>query len=57
MDNSAEDILIESKKVLETKGEWELLDIKAAQSILNLTEGRYQEVRFHVSKAYLKCYI
>ena len=53
MDNSVEDILIKSQKVLETKGEWEFLDIKAAQSILNLTEGRYQEVRFHVSKAYL----
>ncbi|CAL8272289.1 unnamed protein product [Arctogadus glacialis] len=48
MGSSAEDILIASKEVLATEGEWELIDIKAAQSILNLEDGRYQEVRFNI---------
>ena len=55
MSSSAEDILIKSRKVLSTEGEWELIDIKAAQSILILEDGRYQEVQFNVSKAYFKC--
>ena len=55
MGRPAENILIESREVLSTEGEWELIDIKAAQSILNLEDGRYQEVRFNVSKAYFKC--
>ena len=50
-----EDILTKSREVLETKGEWDLIDIKAAPYFLHLTGGSYQEVKFHVSKAYFEC--
>ena len=50
-----EDILTKSREVLETKGEWDLIDIKAAPYFLHLPGGSYQEVKFHVSKAYFEC--
>ncbi|XP_060889753.1 5-hydroxytryptamine receptor 3A-like [Labrus mixtus] len=45
---TAEEILKESLKVLKTKGEWELIDIKAALSTLQITEGRFSEIKFYL---------
>ncbi|XP_050933208.1 LOW QUALITY PROTEIN: 5-hydroxytryptamine receptor 3A-like [Lates calcarifer] len=41
-----EDILQESREVLETNGEWELADVGLALSNLAFQEGKYSEVTF-----------
>lgn len=47
--DTAENILKESKKVLETNGEWELANITIGQHHLLLEEGEYSEIVFNVS--------
>ncbi|KAM9848890.1 5-hydroxytryptamine receptor 3A-like [Aulostomus maculatus] len=42
----AEDILRESREVMETSGEWELIDFKLAPHVLILAEGNYSEVKY-----------
>ncbi|KAL7396149.1 hypothetical protein ABVT39_001182 [Epinephelus coioides] len=46
--HSAAEILEESRKVLHTRGEWELVDIKQAQTTLEITEGSYSELKFFI---------
>uniref|UniRef100_A0A3B3YUU9 Neurotransmitter-gated ion-channel ligand-binding domain-containing protein n=1 Tax=Poecilia mexicana TaxID=48701 RepID=A0A3B3YUU9_9TELE len=45
---TGEEVLSESKSVLETNGEWELSDIKVVPSDLELNEGSYSEVQFQL---------
>ncbi|XP_041647737.1 5-hydroxytryptamine receptor 3A-like [Cheilinus undulatus] len=47
-ERSAADILEESKRVLKTKGEWELVDIKSGSSTLEITEGGFSEIKFFI---------
>lgn len=54
--DTAEGILAESKAVLETKGEWELADIKAAPSTLEIIDGAYSEITFYVSTEFFNCF-
>ncbi|KAM4629842.1 5-hydroxytryptamine receptor 3A-like [Polymixia lowei] len=46
--SSAEYILQESRDVIQTVGEWELIDIKAHQSVLELAEGSYYEAKYFI---------
>ncbi|XP_049444584.1 5-hydroxytryptamine receptor 3A-like [Epinephelus fuscoguttatus] len=46
--HSAAEILEESREVLQTRGEWELIDIKQAQTTLEITEGTYSELKFFI---------
>ncbi|XP_054914739.1 5-hydroxytryptamine receptor 3A-like [Poeciliopsis prolifica] len=46
---TAEEILRESKRVLETNGEWELSDIKVVPSELELSVGNYSIVEFQLT--------
>ncbi|CAL8253081.1 unnamed protein product [Merluccius merluccius] len=41
-------ILAETKEVLQTRGEWELIDIKAAKQFMTLAEGKYQDIRYNI---------
>lgn len=43
------DILEESIQVAQTKGEWELINIQSAPYTLELTDGNYSEIKYHVS--------
>ena len=54
---SAERILSQSREVLQTEGEWELLNITAAESLLSLDGGGYHDIVFNVSKVYFKFFI
>ncbi|XP_044056993.1 5-hydroxytryptamine receptor 3A-like [Siniperca chuatsi] len=45
---SSEEILAESRDVLETNGEWELADISIARSTLALEAGSYSEIKYFV---------
>lgn len=46
---TAEQILKESKQVLQTKGEWELADIQVSTTILEITVANYSEIKYFVS--------
>ncbi|XP_049911729.1 5-hydroxytryptamine receptor 3A-like isoform X2 [Epinephelus moara] len=46
--HSAAEILEESRNVIQTRGEWELVDIKQAQTTLEITEGSYSELKFFI---------
>ncbi len=45
----AAEILKESKEVIQTKGEWELIDIQVAPAMLEITYGSYSELKYFVS--------
>uniref|UniRef100_UPI0037E8C89A 5-hydroxytryptamine receptor 3A-like n=1 Tax=Semicossyphus pulcher TaxID=241346 RepID=UPI0037E8C89A len=45
---TAEEVLKESKKLLQTKGEWELVDIKAATGIHDVSPEGYSEVKYYI---------
>uniref|UniRef100_A0A0F8AFV4 5-hydroxytryptamine receptor 3A n=1 Tax=Larimichthys crocea TaxID=215358 RepID=A0A0F8AFV4_LARCR len=45
---TAAEILKESKNVIYTRGEWELIDIKAAPNALEIIEGSYSELRYYI---------
>ncbi|XP_030229113.1 5-hydroxytryptamine receptor 3C isoform X2 [Gadus morhua] len=45
---SAERILSQSREVLQTEGEWELLNITAAESLLSLDGGGYHDIVFNI---------
>lgn len=45
---SAQDILGESRKVMESDGEWELADIGIAHSTLALDGGHFSEIKYFV---------
>lgn len=47
--HTAEEILNESRDVIETNGEWELVDIKLAPNTLVLDEGTFSEIIYYVS--------
>uniref|UniRef100_A0A3Q3WAX6 Uncharacterized protein n=1 Tax=Mola mola TaxID=94237 RepID=A0A3Q3WAX6_MOLML len=42
------DILEESIQVAQTKGEWELINIQSAPYTLELTDGNYSEIKYHI---------
>ncbi|KAM3876391.1 5-hydroxytryptamine receptor 3A-like [Diretmus argenteus] len=42
--HTAEEILSESREVMQTKGEWELVGLKGSPSILVLPDGSYYEI-------------
>ncbi|KAM3620105.1 uncharacterized protein V6R79_018396 [Siganus canaliculatus] len=46
--STAAQILKESKQVIQTKGEWELIDIGIAPTTLEINEGRYSEVKYFI---------
>ncbi|XP_029938887.1 5-hydroxytryptamine receptor 3A-like [Salarias fasciatus] len=46
--SSSEDILQESRDVMETSGEWELADINVAGTTLALESGEYSEIQFFI---------
>lgn len=46
---SAAMTLEESKEVMQTKGEWELVDITVGQTTLTIDVGSYSEIKYHVS--------
>ncbi|XP_071764171.1 5-hydroxytryptamine receptor 3A [Centroberyx gerrardi] len=48
MGSSAEEILEESREVIQTSGEWELLSIKGSPSVLVLAEGSYYEIEYFI---------
>lgn len=48
---SPEEILQESREVLHTNGEWELINITVAHSTLVLNVGSYSEIKYFVSTA------
>ncbi|KAM9358370.1 5-hydroxytryptamine receptor 3A-like [Symphorus nematophorus] len=45
---TAEDILQESSKVIQTRGEWELVDIHVAPSTLEISDGSYSEIKYFI---------
>ncbi|XP_029905526.1 5-hydroxytryptamine receptor 3C-like [Myripristis murdjan] len=45
-DYDVKGILAESIEVMQTSGEWELVDLKAAPSVLELHEGSYHRVKY-----------
>ncbi|XP_044218404.1 5-hydroxytryptamine receptor 3A-like [Thunnus albacares] len=45
---TSEEILQESREVMETNGEWELVDIKVSTSNLVLYEGSYSEIKYFI---------
>ncbi|XP_074523983.1 5-hydroxytryptamine receptor 3A-like [Halichoeres trimaculatus] len=45
---TADEILEESQEVMRTKGEWELIDIKADQNHLEVTLGGFSEIKFYI---------
>ncbi|XP_008289923.1 5-hydroxytryptamine receptor 3A-like [Stegastes partitus] len=44
--STSEEILEESRQVLQTNGEWELTDITIAEFSLDLDEGSYSEIKY-----------
>ncbi|KAG7999609.1 5-hydroxytryptamine receptor 3A [Nibea albiflora] len=44
--STAAEILEDSRKVMYTRGEWELIDVKAVIKILAVTEGNYSELKY-----------
>ncbi|XP_023255586.1 5-hydroxytryptamine receptor 3A-like [Seriola lalandi dorsalis] len=46
--DTAEAVLAESRKVMQTKGEWELADIKVTPNTLEITEGSYSDITFYI---------
>ncbi|TNN75543.1 5-hydroxytryptamine receptor 3C [Liparis tanakae] len=42
------EVMEESRQVMLTKGEWELVDIEAAQSTLEKPDGSYSSIKYHV---------
>lgn len=48
-DTTGEQILRESLNVSQTDGEWELIDVQIAPSILEITDGSYSGIEYHVS--------
>lgn len=48
-DTTAEEILLESRNVLETKGEWVLTDLNIKSDTLALAVGSYSEIEYRVS--------
>ena len=53
--HTAEEILNESRDVIETNGEWELVDIKLAPNTLVLDEGTFSKVIYYVSIYNVQC--
>lgn len=47
--NTAAEVLEDSRNVIYTRGEWELVDIQAVTNILELSEKNYSELRYYVS--------
>ncbi|XP_056270857.1 5-hydroxytryptamine receptor 3A-like [Pseudoliparis swirei] len=45
---TAEEILAESREVLETNGEWKLEDIRVAPSTLTLDERSFSQIKYHI---------
>ncbi|XP_036971875.1 5-hydroxytryptamine receptor 3A [Acanthopagrus latus] len=45
---SAAMTLEESKEVMQTKGEWELVDITVGQTTLTIDVGSYSEIKYHI---------
>ncbi|XP_029905525.1 5-hydroxytryptamine receptor 3C-like [Myripristis murdjan] len=45
-DYDVKGILEESREVMQTSGEWELVDLKAAPSVLELDVGSYYEIKY-----------
>ena len=46
---TSEEILEESRQVLQTNGEWELADITVGHTTLALDLGEYSEIKYYVS--------
>ncbi|XP_037626102.1 5-hydroxytryptamine receptor 3A-like [Sebastes umbrosus] len=42
------EILEESRQVITTRGEWELVDIKASSTSLDIDDGSYSEIRYYI---------
>ncbi|XP_068563230.1 5-hydroxytryptamine receptor 3A-like [Cebidichthys violaceus] len=45
---TAAEMLEESRKMIKTEGEWELIDIEAAQTTLEREVGSYSEVKYYI---------
>ncbi|XP_070765022.1 5-hydroxytryptamine receptor 3A-like [Enoplosus armatus] len=45
---TAAETLEESRNVIQTKGEWELVDIKIAPSTLVITDGSYSDIKYYI---------
>ncbi|XP_049444581.1 5-hydroxytryptamine receptor 3A-like [Epinephelus fuscoguttatus] len=45
---TAAEILEESRQVMQTRGEWELVDIEQAQTTLEITAGSYSEIKYYI---------
>ncbi|XP_070765021.1 5-hydroxytryptamine receptor 3A-like [Enoplosus armatus] len=45
---TAAQILEESRNVIQTKGEWELINIKIAPSTLEISYGNYSELKYYI---------
>ncbi|XP_042340161.1 5-hydroxytryptamine receptor 3C-like [Plectropomus leopardus] len=41
-------IVAQSRQVIQTRGEWELVDIKAGPSTLEITVGNYSEIKYFI---------
>ena len=54
---SAKLILSQSRDVVQTEGEWELLNITATESLDSLDGGGYHDIVFNVSKVYFRIFI
>uniref|UniRef100_A0A8C4GII2 5-hydroxytryptamine receptor 3A n=1 Tax=Dicentrarchus labrax TaxID=13489 RepID=A0A8C4GII2_DICLA len=46
---TSEEILEKSRNVLQTKGEWELIDIDVAPSTLAIEETQYSQIKYYIS--------
>ncbi|KAE8294078.1 5-hydroxytryptamine receptor 3A [Larimichthys crocea] len=46
--NTAAEVLEDSRNVIYTRGEWELVDIQAVTNILELSEKNYSELRYYL---------
>lgn len=47
--NSAADVLKDSLKVAQTKGEWQLVDIEVVSSSLAISDGKFMDIKYSVS--------
>lgn len=45
---TAEEILEESANVAQTDGEWELIKIEIAPAPLEITDGKYSQIKYNV---------
>lgn len=45
---TAAEILEESIAVAQTKGEWELIDIEIVPATLEITDGKYSQLKYNV---------